>query len=153
MITACPQRVSNCTNINTIWSIVPQCHKMSDYWELSNYLPWLYSPLLDLCRFFSFFISYKVGRTIWTGDQPVARPLPIHRTAQTQNKHTQTSKPQVGFEPTISVFEWTKTVHDRPRGHCDRLLKAISLDSNQFCLKACQYYYYNQWRFIAYETQ
>jgi hypothetical protein len=29
-----------------------------------------------------------VGRTPWTGDQPVARPLPAHRTAQTQKKHT-----------------------------------------------------------------
>jgi hypothetical protein len=45
------------------------------------------------------------------GDQPVARPLPTHRTTQTQNKRTQTSMPQVGFEPTIPVFEPTKTVH------------------------------------------
>jgi hypothetical protein len=28
---------------------------------------WLYSPLLDLCRFFSFLIFYTVGRTPWTG--------------------------------------------------------------------------------------
>jgi hypothetical protein len=28
-----------------------------------------------------------VGRTSWTGDQPVARSLPTHRTARTQNKH------------------------------------------------------------------
>jgi hypothetical protein len=26
-----------------------------------------------------FVILYKVGRTSWTGDQPVARPLPTHR--------------------------------------------------------------------------
>jgi hypothetical protein len=45
------------------------------------------------------------------GNQPVARPLPTHRTTQTQNKRTQTSMPQVGFEPTIPVFEWAKTVH------------------------------------------
>jgi hypothetical protein len=32
--------------------------------------------LLDLGRFFSFSILYTVGRTPWTGDQPVARPLP-----------------------------------------------------------------------------
>jgi hypothetical protein len=44
-------------------------------------------------------------------DQPVARPLPTHGTAQTQNKHTQTSMPQVGFEPTTPVFERAKTVH------------------------------------------
>jgi hypothetical protein len=36
--------------------------------------------LLDLGYFFSFLILYTVGRTPWTGDQPVARPLPTHRT-------------------------------------------------------------------------
>jgi hypothetical protein len=41
--------------------------------------------LLDLGRFFSFLIICTVGRTPWTGDQPVARPLPTHRTTQTQN--------------------------------------------------------------------
>jgi hypothetical protein len=44
--------------------------------------------------------------TLWTGDQAVARLLPAHRTAQTQ-----TSMSQVGFEPTIPVFERAKTVH------------------------------------------
>jgi hypothetical protein len=43
------------------------------------------------------------------GDEPAARPLPAHKAAQTQNKHTQTSMPQVGFEQTIRVFERTKT--------------------------------------------
>jgi hypothetical protein len=47
----------------------------------------------------------------WMGDQPVARPLPTHRTTQTQNKRTQTSMLRVGFEPTIPVFEQAKTVH------------------------------------------
>jgi hypothetical protein len=77
---------------------------------LSIYL-WLYRPLLGLDCFFSFLIFYTVGRTSWTGDPLVARPLPTHRTAQTQNKRTQTSMPQVQFEPTIPVFERTKTVH------------------------------------------
>jgi preprotein translocase subunit SecG len=45
------------------------------------------------------------------GDQPVARPLPAHRTKQTRNKRTQTSMPQIGFEPAIPVFERAKTVH------------------------------------------
>jgi hypothetical protein len=45
------------------------------------------------------------------GDHPVARPLPAHGTAQTQNKRTQTFMPQRGFEPTIPVFERAKTVH------------------------------------------
>jgi hypothetical protein len=36
---------------------------------------------------------YTEGRTPWTGDEPVARPLPIHRRIQMQNKRTQTSVP------------------------------------------------------------
>jgi hypothetical protein len=54
---------------------------------------WLYSPLLDLGRFYSFLILYTDGRTPWTGDQPVERPLPKLRTARTQNKPTQTFMP------------------------------------------------------------
>jgi hypothetical protein len=71
---------------------------------------WLYSPLLSLGRFFSYLTFYTVGRTPWMGDQPVER-LPTHRRAQTQNKRTQTSMSQVGFEPTIPVCERAKTVH------------------------------------------
>jgi hypothetical protein len=44
------------------------------------------------------------------GDEPVARPLPTHRTTQTQNKHTDTSMSGVGFEHTVAVFERAKTV-------------------------------------------
>jgi hypothetical protein len=51
------------------------------------------------------------GRTPWTGDQPVAWPLPTHRTAQTHNKRTQTSMPWVRFEPTTPSSERAKTVH------------------------------------------
>jgi hypothetical protein len=64
------------------------------------------SPLVDFRNLF-----YTNGRTPWTGDQPVARPLPTHRTTQAQNKRTQTPMPQMGFEPTMPVFEWAKTVH------------------------------------------
>jgi hypothetical protein len=55
--------------------------------------------------------SIHSRRTHWTGDQPVVRPLPTHITTQTENKRTQTSMSRVGFEPTIPVFERTKTVH------------------------------------------
>jgi hypothetical protein len=68
-----------------------------------------------LCRALaSFSISwffYTVGRTPWTGNQPVARPLLAHRTAQIQSKGTQTSMPQVKFAPTIPALERAKTVH------------------------------------------
>jgi hypothetical protein len=35
----------------------------------------------------------------------------LHRTAQTENKSTQTSMSYVGFEPTIPMFELAKTVY------------------------------------------
>jgi hypothetical protein len=43
---------------------------------------WLYSPF----QFRNIF--YTNGRTPWTSDQHVARPLPAQRTTQTQNKNT-----------------------------------------------------------------
>jgi hypothetical protein len=61
-------------------------------------------------QLFEFLNPYTVDRTHWTGDQPVARPLPTHKT-QTQNKRTQTFIPRVGFEPSIPVFERVKLVH------------------------------------------
>jgi hypothetical protein len=45
------------------------------------------------------------------GDQPAARPLPTHIITQKQNKRIQRSIHQVSFEPTIPVFERSKTVH------------------------------------------
>jgi hypothetical protein len=82
-------------------------------------------------RFFSFLILYTVGRTSWTGNQPVAKPLPTHRTTQTQNKGAQTSMFRVGLEPTNPVFKRTKAVHtlDRAatvfRSQCSLLLCII----------------------------
>jgi hypothetical protein len=51
--------------------------------------------------------SYTAGRTPWTADQLVARPLPLHkhRNTQTLNIHS-----WVEFEPTIPVSERAKTV-------------------------------------------
>jgi hypothetical protein len=81
------------------------------------------AALVDFGCFFSFLILYTVRRTSWMGDQPVKRPLPPHSTAQAQNKRTQTSTPQVGFKPTIPLFERAKTLYVlRWRGHCDRHL-------------------------------
>jgi hypothetical protein len=58
---------------------------------------------------YQFLNLYTVSRTPLTGDQRVTRPIPTHRIAQTQNKHTQTSMPEVGFEFTILAFERAKT--------------------------------------------
>jgi hypothetical protein len=60
---------------------------------LSFYISMALQPLLDLGWFFSSLILDTVGRTPWTEDQSFAKPLPTHRTAQTQNKRTQTSMP------------------------------------------------------------
>jgi hypothetical protein len=78
---------------------------------LSIYLSIALQFLLDLGRFFSFLLPHTIGRTPWTGDQPLARLLPAHRETKTQNKRTHTSMPWVRFEATISVFEQAKTVH------------------------------------------
>jgi hypothetical protein len=45
-------------------------------------------PFVGPWPLFSFLTLYTVGRTPWTWDQLVARPLPIHRITQTQNKRT-----------------------------------------------------------------
>jgi hypothetical protein len=48
---------------------------------------WLYSTLGICLLTFQFHNHCTDGRTPWTSDQLVARPLPKHRTTQTQNKH------------------------------------------------------------------
>jgi hypothetical protein len=64
--------------------------------------PW---PLLQFRN-----LVYTGGRTPWTSDQHVARPLPTQRTTQTQNKRSQTSMPWEAFGPTFPAFEGAKTV-------------------------------------------
>jgi hypothetical protein len=59
---------------------------------------------------FSFLIlsdPKTVGRTPWTGNQPVARPLPTQETKTQNNRHICLE----WFEPTIPVFEGAKAVH------------------------------------------
>jgi hypothetical protein len=78
----------------------------------------LQPPLGPGLLLFQFHDHFTDGRTPWTSDQLVARPLPKHRTTQTQNKrrHThQTSMPCVRFETTIPASERTKTVHASDR--------------------------------------
>jgi hypothetical protein len=83
----------------------PPCH------YLSIYLSMAVQPSVWPWSLFSFLISYIVGRTPWTRDQFAARPLSAYWAAQTQNKCTQPSMSQVGFELTIPVFQRAKTVH------------------------------------------
>jgi hypothetical protein len=63
--------------------------------------PW---PILQLRKHF-----YTDGRTPWTRDHPVARPLPTHRRTQRINANAHYAL--VGLEPTIPAFNGAKTVH------------------------------------------
>jgi hypothetical protein len=74
-----------------LWSVKKWCTKL---------LLWVYSPLLGLGHFLTFLILYIVWMAPCTGDHSVVRLLPSHRTTQTQNTHTQTFRPWMGFEPT-----------------------------------------------------
>jgi hypothetical protein len=84
-------------------------------------------------------LFYTDGRTPWTKDQPVARPLSTHRTTQTQNKRIHT--------PNIHALSGIRT-HDRsvrssegssclrPCGHRDRHFNEIVGNfSNWTCIK------------------
>jgi hypothetical protein len=61
------------------------------------------------------------GRTPWTSDRPVAKPLPKHRTEQTQNKriHTANIHALSGIrthDPSFRAIEGCSCL--RPRGYC-----------------------------------
>jgi hypothetical protein len=79
-------------------------------------------PFVGPWPLFHFLILYTIGRTPWTGYQPLAKALSTHRTTQTQNKYTQYRHP---------CFEWNSNPRSqrsserrrsclRPRSHCDR---------------------------------
>jgi hypothetical protein len=83
---------------------------------------WLYSPFLGPGLFFSSVIFfYTVGRTPWASDQLVARPLPTHRTTQTQNKRIHRhSCLQWDSNPRSQCLIGGRQSMFIPRGHCDR---------------------------------
>jgi hypothetical protein len=62
-------------------------------------------------RFTSVTRSRSVGRTPWTGDQLVARPLPVHKHRKTHTTQTFNIHPWVGFEPTVPASARAKTIH------------------------------------------
>jgi hypothetical protein len=89
----------------------PACFKVNFFFQ------WLYSPRgpWPLFRFPDLFTG---GRTPWTSDQLVARPLPQHTTTKTQKNtytHHLTSMPKAGFQPAITASERSKTVHASDR--------------------------------------
>jgi hypothetical protein len=80
--------------------------------------------LLDLGRFFNFLILYIVGRTPWTGDQPVARPLPTHR-INARNADIHALSGMGTHDPSVRADEDSSCL--RPRGHGDRHSQVIVL--------------------------
>jgi hypothetical protein len=78
--------------------------------------PW---PLIQFRNQF-----FTDGRNPWTSDQPVARPVPKHRTTQTQNKSIHIANIHAlgrirTHDPSVRASE-DSSCH-RPRGYCDRL--------------------------------
>jgi hypothetical protein len=74
-------------------------------------------------------LLYTVSRTPWTSDQPLARPLPKHRTIQTQNKRIHTPKFHAlswirSYDPSVRASEDSSRL--RERGHCDQLFLALT---------------------------
>jgi hypothetical protein len=94
-------------------TVLPIMRRFNFYLDLVR--PWPLFQFLDLLQ--SRWDS-------WMGDQHVARPLPAHRQHK-QNKCTQTSMPEVGFESLLPVFERAKTVH--------------ALDRAAFLITCCKY--------------
>jgi hypothetical protein len=96
----------------------------ASYFEaLVSFYPSIYLRLYSPCEpwpLFQFLNLYTVGRTPWEGDQPVTRPLPAHRTAQTQNKLTDihASSGIRTHDPSVRAGEDGSC--PRTRGHCDR---------------------------------
>jgi hypothetical protein len=77
---------------------------------------------------------YTIGRTPWTSDRPIARPLPKYRTAQTQNKrtytHTHTHTPNIHGRSEIRTHDHSVRAREdsscpRPLGYRDRLMRTI----------------------------
>jgi hypothetical protein len=100
---------------------VPLTYSFNSSTGLQPYVgPW---PLLQCRNHF-----WTVGRTPWTSDQLVARPLPKHRRAKTQNKQIYTPNIHAvsgirTHDPSVRASEDCSCL--RPRGYCDRQVALI----------------------------
>jgi hypothetical protein len=65
----------------------PQDRTWNYYSYKTTVFHWLYILLAPWPLIFQFHDHFTDGRTPWTSDQLVARPLPKHKTTQTQIKH------------------------------------------------------------------
>jgi hypothetical protein len=84
------------------------------------------------------FLFYTAGRTPWRGDQPVTRPIPTHRTTQTQNKLT--CKHQClkwDSNPRSQCLSGQRQFMSYiPRSHSDRQTEISVSDLDQCCISA-----------------
>jgi hypothetical protein len=81
------------------------------------------APALEHRADFQFHDHFTEGRTPWTGDQLVARPLPKYRTTQTLNKriHTQNIRALCGLRTHNPGFRASEdSTCLRPFGYLDR---------------------------------
>jgi hypothetical protein len=79
-------------------------------------------------------LFYTGSRTPWTSNQPVARPLPTHRTTQTQNKRTHKHAcPEWDSNPQSECSKPAKTVHTlvaRPLWSAFKVYTFMKIHSN-----------------------
>jgi hypothetical protein len=83
----------------------PNCH--IDYNSITYYYyyQYPYSHFLGFGLLFSYLILYTVAITFLMEDQPFST-----YTQYNKNKHRSSSKPRLGFKPTISMFEWANII-------------------------------------------
>jgi hypothetical protein len=62
-------------------------HSATPQFAHTVHFPQALQPPWALASDFQFHDHFTDGRTPWSGDQLVAKPLPKHRATQTQNKH------------------------------------------------------------------
>jgi hypothetical protein len=89
--------------------------------EYTFFFPLVLQPLWALVSAFQFHDHFTDGRTPWTSDQLVAKPLTKHRTTQTQNKHTPNIHALCGIrthDPSFRASEDSSYL--RLLGYCDR---------------------------------
>jgi hypothetical protein len=79
---------------------------------------------------------YTDGRTPWMSDRPVSRPLPIHRTAQTEQTHRDIHALSGirTYDPSVRVSETSSCL--RTGGHCDQQSKSTVLKYKSHVLHA-----------------
>jgi hypothetical protein len=116
---------SNCREMYAIGTISKHCPIST---STLSFLLWLW--LVGSWPFFKFLILYTFGRTPWTSDQPVARPLPTHRI----NAHKTDIRASSGIrthDPSVRAGEDSYCL--RPRGHCDGHLVLLQADKCKQC--------------------